>query len=62
MDDNVERIFGPTPPTHSGGIIYSVTLGNGYPVTNPGGFPEQDEQRGNQAEQTPMPLPVRRTA
>lgn len=38
MDEKIEVIYGPIAPTLCGGVIYSVTLGNGYPVTSPSGF------------------------
>lgn len=39
MPTDFERVEGPLPPGQGGGIIYSVTLGNGYQVTSPAGFP-----------------------
>lgn len=38
MDDQLQRVFGPIAPAQCGGVIYSVTLANGYPVTSPSGF------------------------
>lgn len=35
---DITVVHGPVAPAGVGSIIYSVTLGNGYVVTNPDGF------------------------
>lgn len=57
MSDDTRVVYGPIVGVPgSGGIIYSVTLGNGYVVTSPSGF-------GDDAPQAePRPLPRRLTA
>lgn len=54
MSDPAIIIHGPVVPTTGGGIIYSVTLGNGYVVTGPRGFGDAEPM----AETAPLrPLP-----
>jgi hypothetical protein len=55
MNDEAAIVYGPVVGGYGRGtIIYSVTLGNGYVVTSPGGF-GQDSPLPPPA--TPRPLP-----
>lgn len=55
MTDEIEIVFGPIPPGLGGGVIYSVTLGNGYQVTSPNGFAPDPDSPQPQAVR-PLPL------
>ena len=50
MSDEIEVVNGPIPPQQPGSMIFSVTLLNGYPITNPFAFEKttKDEQTTSQ--------------
>lgn len=59
MNQPVEIVNGPIAPSGIGGVIYSVTLGNGYVVTSPEGFGREQDSSIDNPKPQPRPLPQR---
>lgn len=54
MADEVQVVNGPIPPAQQGTVIYSITLQNGYPITNPAGFDGTQKTDDRQTQVRPL--------